>query len=275
MNRYKVLLRSPRFFVIVVVIAGAIYLGGNAWSSNKFQKSIIKINNHTQTFQVINAEKHDGHIKLLFRNDSQKSITAFVISSTMGLGGVFSVKKELIYSAFDDSFITAGSVYEETFGIPGSLYNQKNITLDLMAVVFDDKSNEGDPQVVQGIEDERLAEKTQFARAIPLFDTMLGLSNSDMQSYLKANFKHDLLTALDIVKKDLRVQLKKESPQLMIQKETEESLEPVDNGLRSGREYLLEMIKDLENIQKPQGEETLREEIIRTRQILEKILNRL
>ena len=143
-------------------------------------------------------------------------------------------------------------------------------------MVFDDKSSEGDPQIVQGIEDERLGEKTLFLRAIPLLDMMLTLPSNKMQLYLKDNLKHDLLAALNIAKEDLLLRLKKERPQLMNRMiGAEESSEPVDNGLRNGRGYLLEVIKDLENIQKTEGEDNLREEILRTKQMLEKILSKL
>lgn len=275
MSNYKALFQSARFFIIIVVIAGAVFLGGNVWSSNKSQKSKIEVNNHTQSFQVINAEKHDDHIKLYLRNDSQKSITAFVISSAIGPRDTFSVKRELVYSAFDDSFITAGSVYEAIFGIPGSLKSRKIITIDLMAVVFDDKSSEGDPEVIQGIEDERLAEKTLFARAIPLIDAMLILPNNKMQSYLKDNLRTELLVALDAAKEDFLVQMKKERPYLLSRIGKEESLEPVDNGLRNGRGYLMELIKDWEDAQKTEDKDNIREEMLKSREILEKILSRL
>ncbi|MGA9772430.1 MAG: hypothetical protein WBV94_25580 [Blastocatellia bacterium] len=275
MPKYKALFQRSRFFIIVVLLVGFIYFGGNVWSSNKSQKGVVLINNRTQTLRVINAEKHEDHIKLSLRNDSQKSITAFVISSVISPRSTFAVKEELVYSAFDDSFIIAGSVFEKSYGIPGSLKSQKNITLDLVAVVFDDKSSEGDPQVVQGIEDERLTEKMQFARAIPLIDRMLGLSNNKIQLYLKDNLKPDIMTALNIAKGDLLTKLRNERPQFLSQKGAEELPEPVEKGLNNGKEYFLQMIKDLENIQETEGGNALREEIIRTKQICERILSRL
>ena len=274
MTKYKASLQSSRFFIILVLLAGVIYFGGNVWSSNKSQKSAVLINNRTQTLQVTNAEKHEGHIKLSFRNDSSKSITAFVISSVISPKTTFTVKEELIYSELD-SVITPGSIFEKTYGIPGSLKGRKNITLDLVAVVFDDKSSEGDPEVVQGIEDERLAEKILFARAIPLLDMMLTLPNNKMQLYLKDNLMHDLLTALNTAKGELLIRLKNERPQVATREGVEELSEPVEKGLTNGKEYLLAIIKDLENIQKTEDEDNVREEIIRTKQILEKILIKL
>jgi len=274
MTKYKASFQSSRFFIILVLLAGVIYFGGNVWSSNKSQKSAVLINNRTQTLQVTSAEKHEGHIKLSFRNDSSKGITAFVISSVISPKTTFTVKEELIYSELD-SVITPGSIFEKTYGIPGSLKGRKNITLDLVAVVFDDKSSEGDPEVVQGIEDERLAEKTLFARAIPLLDMMLALPNNKMQLYLKDNLMHDLLTALNTAKGELLIRLKNERPQVATREGVEELSEPVEKGLTNGKGYLLAIIKDLENIQKTENEDNVREEILRTKQILEKILIKL
>ena len=152
---------------------------------------------------------------------------------------------------------------------------QETPSLDLSAVIFDDKSSEGDLQFVQEIEDERLAEKIEFRRTITLLDKMLALSNNELQTYFNKDLKEDLFTTLNMSKKELAAQLVKERPQMMISKETDEISESIQIGLQSGREYVYQKIQYLETIQQTQDKSTLREEIIQIKQTYQKMINRL
>src|SRR6185436_19062927 len=101
MKKYKSSFHSSRLFLFGIIVVGFIYLGGNVWSSNKTQKNTLRINNRTKSCQVIGAEKHNSHVKLTLRNDSEKNITAFVISSVSPQGDIFTVTEEFAYSEID------------------------------------------------------------------------------------------------------------------------------------------------------------------------------
>lgn len=275
MKKNKNVLYKRSLLFIIPILAGVIYLSGTVSpSAIRSRKSIVKVNNHTQSCEVLAVEKHNGHVKLSLRNDSNKNITAFVISSTMSPNDIFIFTEEFAYSE-GDLVIAPGSIYEKIIGIPSDLNNQKIILLDLSAVIFDDKSSEGDPQVAQRITDERSAEKVQFEQLIPLLDKMLVLSNRELPIYFNERFKRDLATGLSEAERDLLIQLKKEKPQIMNRQGTDELPEQIQVGLHTGKESISYKVQELENIPKTRGRNALREEILRIKQIYEKIITRL
>jgi len=269
-------LRHRRFLLFVMpALAGMVYLGGTVWSfSNNARKNIVKVNNLTQSCTVLSAERHNGHVKLSFRNDSNKNITAFVISSVTSPRDVFTVTQEFAYSEVD-FVIAPGSIYEMRFGIDSDLNNQRNPSIDLSAVIFDDKSSEGDPQVAQGIADERLACKARLVRFTPLLDKMLALLDNKLASYFNGQFKRDLATALSESEEELFIQLNKERPQIMSQQGEDKFPQQIQVGLHNGKGIISEKVRDLESLQKAQGEYALREKIIWLQQTYEKIISRL
>jgi hypothetical protein len=275
MNKQTTLLRKKLLFLLIPVLVGVAYLGSTVLSSPaKKGQSIVKVRNQTKSCEVLSAEKHQNHIKMILKNNNDKAITAFLISSRTSPEDVFSVKVEFAYSESDFS-ITPGSTYEKVFGIDSDLNAQETPSLVLSAVIFDDKSSEGDLQFVQEIEDERLAEKIEFMRTITLLDKMLALSNNELQTYFNKDLKEDLFTALNLSKKELTAQLVKERPQMKISKEADEIPESIEIGLQTGRASVYRKIQYLETIQQTQDKSTLREEIIQIKQTYQKLINRL
>ncbi len=274
MRKYKAVLQSPRFFAAVLAFTGIAFLGGTVWSSSsKSKKSDIKVNNHTQTLKVISAETHDGHVKMLLRNDSNKNVTAFVVSSVSS-GSVFAVTQEFAYSE-SDLVIAAGSVYEFVFSISRDSFNDpRNPSVDLSAVIFEDKSSEGDPRIAQEIEYERLGGKAQFSRAIPVLEKMLALSDKSMLAYFDKDLKSDLETALNSPAHELQTRLKGLRPLSMNQQEADKLSGQIRSGLEHGKEYLLRKLNDLEE-RKMQGGSVPREEIVGLKTMCEKIIARL
>jgi hypothetical protein len=153
-------LRRLPLLGVATIIAGVVFLVGGARSS-KSKSADVTISNKAQTCRVISATKLDRAITLLLTNDSAKNITAYVISFPTRRGDVFTVKEEFAYSEID-FVIGPGRTYKSTVDIPFRINSQETIDLQLSAVIFDDKSSEGDQQVVRGIEDERSGERLQF-----------------------------------------------------------------------------------------------------------------
>ena len=277
MREGKALFQSSRLFAIATMIAGVVLLGGNVWSSsNKSKKEagVVKVNNQTQTCTVLSAEKHKGHIKLSLRNDSQKDMTAFVVGISTRPGDLFTLKEEFAYSEID-FVIAPGAVYEKAISIPSSLDNQKTIPLDLLAVVFDDKSAEGDPQVVRGIENERFGEKVQLMRTISLLNEMLHQPENKISTYFDERFKRDLSDALNGPESDVLTQLKNERPRILSAERVDELPDQVKQGLHSGQEYVLQKLLELETLRNTQPGNSFRKEIIRIKETCERIVSRL
>ena len=266
--------QKSKLLGLMAITIGAVYLGGNVWSStNKLQKSSIQVNNRTQNCQVLSAEKYNGYVKLYLKNDSSKDITAFVISSAISPNTIFKFEEEFVFSEAD-FVITSGGIYEKQINIPSSLNKKQDLSFDLSAVIFDDKSSEGDQTVVKEILDKRLGEKIQLMRTIPLLERMLALPDRGMLPNFDS-FKRELITTLNAPGKDLLTQLEEQRPQVKGSQIVNKLSEQMETGLQTGQEAVLREIQNLEELQKHQGGNALREEIIRIKQTYERILSRL
>jgi len=271
MKNFKNLAYRHRLLLSIPIIALAIYLGGTVVSSSKHPKTgIVRVNNRTQSCEVVSAEKHREHIKVVLRNKSEKSITAFVISSAISPGTVLKFKEEFAYSE-NNSAIAPNSVYEKILAIPSSLYGEASVSLEFLAAVLDDKTSEGDLEVVGEIEDERLGEKVQIARIMPLLDKMLVLSDSEILIYFNENFERDLGIALNSAEEDLLVQFKRERGQIIDQQGRDQLPEQVKEGLHTGKESLLHKVRELDDLQRAESGNGFRKRVIRIRQVYERI----
>jgi hypothetical protein len=276
MKNHKSALSSWFIIPIILILVGMIYLGGAAFSaSNKQPQSVVKINNLTHSLEVMSVEEHEDQIKLSLKNNSSKSITAYVLSSEATRGDGFKIIKEFAYSEID-YVIAPGSVYEMSAVLPADLSSQKNPSIDLSAVIFEDKSSEGDQQVAQEIEYERLGQKTQLERAIPVLEKMLTLNDSKMHAYSDQNLKRDLEASLSSPADDLQARLKNASPHSMNQRTIDSLSGQIEVGMHGGKEYILGRIRNLEDERRMNAYgRDLREQITSMKQIWEKIIARL
>src|ERR1051326_1643047 len=67
----------------------------------KKAKALVRINNSTRSFEVLSAEKQDDQIKITFRNNNDKAITAVVLTSTIDAQTVFTYTEEYAFSEGD------------------------------------------------------------------------------------------------------------------------------------------------------------------------------
>jgi hypothetical protein len=274
MNQLTLPLRKRLLYLLIPALVGMVYLGTTVSSFYKKVKDQVTFTNRTKSCEVVGAERHQGRIKLVLRNNSDKAITAFVITCRTSPRDVFSVKVEFAYSENDFS-IVPGSTYEKVFGLDSEANNRENPTLDLSAVIFDDKSSEGNSQIVQAIEDERLAEKIELLEVMPLLDKMLKLRDDELPSYLKNSLNGEVSAALNLSKKDVMARLFKERPYRGWSSGADELPEPVRIGLQSAKEYISQKTQYLQNVHQTQGTSVLRDEIRWVKQTYEKMIERL
>jgi hypothetical protein len=270
MNKYNRVFQRSRFFIIIFAVAIVVYFGGNAWSSNKIQKNVVQVNNRTKTCQVISAEKHNGHVKVTIQNNNDKAITAYVLNSRIDPQTVFTFEEEFATSE-GDNVILPGQVYEIVIGIPSSLNRQPEINLNLSAVVFEDKSSEGDENIIRNIEDNRLGEKMQLMKALPVLDKLSRLSDTEIGSYWNKAAKHDLEVALNASDVESLIQMNKKSSS---NKKTDIESEAFAAGAKAGKESILREYQELIDIREKEGVSALRERIIRVRDLYAKRVNK-
>jgi hypothetical protein len=276
MAKIKRLFEGSSYFDLVVAGIIVMCLGGIIWSlgkskSNPSRKSKVVISNHTQSCNLIQAEKHNGHVKIALKNNSNKSVTAFVISFVSSPNDLFTIKEEFA-TADTDLAISPGETYEKVINLPNSINNLTTIPVDLTAVIFNDKSGEGDPKIIKGIAEERLGEKIQYLKSIQFLDGMLKLKQDELSVYISTKFSNDLLAALTLSETDMLDQLKKFQHRTISQQEMKEVTEQMKNGISNGKEAILHDIQRLENLQKNQP---VQDSILWMKQNYERIVNRL
>jgi hypothetical protein len=202
------------------------------------QKDFLpKIKNETESFRLVSAEKNGAVLVLKMRNVSSKGITAYSISTRPGS------REDTDYS-LSGHVIAPGDI-EETEISSASLYtinssNQPKPMIRILAVVFDDRTSEGDFGVATIIKDTRLGKKMQLKRINRLIRETLQSSNT-------SSF-HNLSS------------LKSRIAALSEETEQGEFFSPaVRSGLHSAKEDVLTLIGQLEQNENTQSSHSLSE----------------
>lgn len=254
--------------LILVGLGGLAYLGTTVLSSSsKNERSIVRVNNSTHSCEV-SAEIHNGRLKVRVQNNSKNGITAFMLTSRIDPSTVFTLKEEFAFSEGTDG-VAPGDSYDKIISLPDKLSRQKEISVNLAAVLFADKSSEGNQKDIRDIEDNRLGEKIQLMKALSVLDKISGLSETDIGSYWSTTARHEFQVVLDAPNTELLLQLNNKASDVPIVESEQFRL-----GARAGKEYVLQKYQELRDIQEKQGAPALREGIIAVRDLYAKMMTR-
>ncbi len=253
-------------FAIVIVLACTAFLVVNALSKMQ-QKSGIRITNKTKAINAEGSDTDFNDIHLRLRNDYDKDITAFVISI-----GNFSYKEEFIYSE-TDKVLTPGASYNSDIPLPSSLKGRQDQELVIRAVVFADKTSDGDQKVISEIEEERLGEKVQIQRILPKLKHALNFPEIARNNLISGQFEAEVASVLDASESDTLTALDTLSPQIATIKRWPKGKisGQVDSGLKTGKEAALHKLQRIKNGQQNQSPSAFRQELIRLTEYYEKL----
>jgi hypothetical protein len=169
MDRQSHLSTKQRLFIVSSGIVGTIMLsvsmsvlssGAGGRPAQQQRDSLPLVKSHAESLQFISTERTDFELITRIRNTSAKSITAYTVS----LCGVPLFAAD--YTIGDNS-IAPGNVLEIKMPIQAVSDKCGNATqpiITILAVVFDDRSSEGEFRWVKGILDNRRGEKIQLRR---------------------------------------------------------------------------------------------------------------
>ena len=183
MRRDRESSRGSRIVAGAVVLICAVALAASALSpgTDPRQGNRPEVRNKTQAFQVVSVEQIDGDYVLTLRNGSGKDLNGYAI----GFGAPGS--KVFVELTTSERVLAPGETAEER--IPAAnlragadALRQPEITI--LAVIFEDRTSDGDPQTIAEIEQHRLGVKMQLKRVLPLIEALLNSSNSDTQAAL-------------------------------------------------------------------------------------------
>ncbi len=226
MNSPTGLSTKQRLFIVSSLIIGSIMLSvslsvlSSSGRPQQARESLPPVvNSHTGSVQFISTEKADFGFITRMRNNSKKSITAYAVS--LCNTPLFSTD----YSIGDNS-IGTGQTFEIRVPIQAVSNNCGDIAqpiITFLAVVYDDRTTEGDFGWAKGILDNRRGEKIQLKRINRLLTHAGNWTDADKPAAIE--------------------RLKSEIAALPVD---EGELPSVRGGLASARDRILYLIGELE-----------------------------
>lgn len=273
MNNKPTRLRNKSLFLLIPPLIGIVYLGSTVLSSSTGtkDKNLVKVSNLTHSCELLNIEKHKDHIRVSVQNNSDKAITALVLTSRIDPRTVFTFKEEFAFSE-SDTVIPPGQSYDRVVSFPGSLNRLSEITLCLSAVVFEDSSSEGDPNIIRDIEDNRLGQKIQLMKVLPVIERLSRLSDTEIGISWSNAAGHDLEVALNAPNRESLIKFNK-TP--LNNDDSDNASEQFELGVRAAKESIIQKYQELRDIQDKQGTKALREGVIGLKDLYKKMIARL
>jgi hypothetical protein len=182
----KTRLRQTYLFFIAAALICLVVLGAKGWSSrtsgdkkisSQQDNEVVVGQNKTQHLEVVSIEQTDDGITLVLKNGYNKRINAFTISI-----GSTTISNDYVYS---DEATAPGAQY--TFLIPRQYPAPGQLgasTLNILAVIFDDGTGDGEGRRISDIIDNRSGKKIQLRRILPLLQKALKASDDDLLNAL-------------------------------------------------------------------------------------------
>ena len=186
-NKYINALQLSKFIPIAFILLCVAVFGMGTWSSgvksDPQADKLPPVRNETESFQLVSTEKSERLLKLKLRNTSQKVITSYTVAFSKGF-------KTNIDKILGDDLIGPGQVEEIEFplsNIYGSGSSKSSEpSLTILAVIFEDKSSEGDFKATADILNDRLGQKIQLERISRLMRDALKASDNTLPTALRS-----------------------------------------------------------------------------------------
>lgn len=179
-------LRRPRALINILVsvcalvlVVGAACKGGNGPRKQdgtaQMQSITPRVQNKTRSFELtqtlLNRAIDIAGPELSLRNGYDKNITACVVS----VNGLISITDFIQSEDEDRRAIAPGAVYTRGFShvhrsVSRGVAAPEDFDINVLAVVFDDESSDGDEKAVASILYDRLKSKRLLKRIVDLFN---------------------------------------------------------------------------------------------------------
>ncbi|MEK6410526.1 MAG: hypothetical protein AABN34_26680 [Acidobacteriota bacterium] len=210
----------------------------------------LRIINKTSAFRVVEIKKiSDSLFELTYKNNYSKSITGFEVAT-----GGMRIQTELILGGDEHQFISPGNTFQKAYAAQEGLDRDG---IQILAVVFDDGSSDGDIRYIKEITDYRLGMKTERQRVLALLEQVINSKTQSISMALEA----------------LEAQVSSTIPST----QQNSRLDNVGLGIRNERRRMLDeirMLKDKhQHAQLDEGEALqLKEELVSAKARSEKII---
>lgn len=196
----------------------------NSWLTQRESLSVedIAIENRTRGLRLIALEKESEYLIAKFRNDYNKIITGYQVS--VGIG---SIQTQLLNES-DQLF--PGGIRKEVLPLQVDLDKHG---IKILAVIFEDRTSDGDANSIQEMSDYRAGVKLQRIHSLSILQSIQKLAASGIRFSL-SEF---------------------EARGAALSKEEEEKLSPnVKLGFRTERNRFLRLLSNLKNLRRAEEE---------------------
>jgi hypothetical protein len=137
----------------------------------------ISISNKTQALQVTRAEVIGNQIHLSVRNGYQQNINWF----RLALGKTTSIEADFAFT--ETGVLSPGQTYQDAYPLDP---NSDLATITIVAVVFQDKTGEGDETYLKFIREKREGQKLGLKRLLPFLEKSSSSTDNSIESVLEA-----------------------------------------------------------------------------------------
>ncbi len=182
----KIIIRKKLTGIVIglaltAILVSVALVGTNAWSpKNVRTQEALQVESKTSAFKVTQANRDENNkLHLTLKNESSKGITAYIVSIVKPKS-TFDFTEDFIYGG---KSITPGEMYTIDIPLPSGTktkdasFQQEEISPLIVGVVFEDKTVDGDTVALAEIRDNRLGEKLQLERLIPLLEEATSLQD--------------------------------------------------------------------------------------------------
>lgn len=175
-------MRSPRLYVFAagaLALLATLILQGTYSSGRNQQSNLRKISviNRTRALQITKAEVVGRRIHLAVKNGYKKDINWFRVSFGHGL----SIEADFAFT--ESGVLSPGENYADEYPIDSDL---GALTVTVVAVVFEDKTQDGDERYAQFIRQKRAGQKMALRRLLPLLEKSITSSDDNLDSDLQS-----------------------------------------------------------------------------------------
>jgi hypothetical protein len=227
-------------FSLIIFTLICMVIGGVAWSSvtRIAQDDELYVAKKTLAFQVVSIKTEGTSLQILLRNVSHKNINGYKI----GIADGFQVTKDL---ALANEVIKPNDT--DQFRI--AISPDDKLDINILSVIFDDGTTDGDPNAAAELTNKRLGMQVQLGRIISLLQSELASPDANT------------LTVLD--------RLKSHAASLPVKSD---GLLPSDSEveLHGMKDMFLTELEELRLRQHARGDTGFRKALIKLKQRLEK-----
>jgi hypothetical protein len=261
---FKFLSKRVRSRALLSTLGLLLFLNCHAQSQERLANQVrgLRITNKTSSFEVFEIKAMGRDIRLKLKNSYERSIIDFKIGLPRPLGESGTVTDIV----GDAKIIQPGATIEYGFTLPISYLDtptdvQREREVVILTVLFDDWTSDGDTEIAAEMVAQRLGERIQVSRILPLLQVVLDLQDADLQKGLERLKAQVAALSCNPASESDAIQILSSKYESVFELTKDKLIGEIGTGLYFGQGKFLVRIRDLERQLSEKGGAPLREEL--------------